>query len=57
MNRDRIEKLFVSIAEQYEEHDDIKDRVRGLHSYGEISDEEYDYIIQEWDNMLVKHGL
>ena len=57
MNKDKIEKLFVSIAEQYEEHDDIKDRVRGLHSYGEISDEEYDYIIQEWDNILVKHGL
>ena len=49
--------LFIGIAQQYEEYDDIKDRIRGLHSFGELSDTEYDYIIQNWDNILKEHNL
>lgn len=54
---EHAEEIFISIAKQYEECDDIKDRIRGLHSYGELTDEEYDYIISEWDTMLAKHNL
>lgn len=54
---EHAEELFIDIAQQYEEYYDIKDRIRGLHSYGELTDEEYDYIISEWDNLLSKHNL
>lgn len=54
---DKLEELFISIAEQYEECNDIKDKVRGLHSFGEISDKEYDTILENWDNWLQKHNL
>jgi hypothetical protein len=50
-------ELFIDIASQYEEYDDIKDRIRGLHSFGELTDDEYDYIITEWDNLLAEYGL
>ena len=49
--------LFVDIAKQYEEYDYIKDRIRGLHSFGELSDKEYDYIIENWDTILKQHNL
>ena len=55
--QDKAVELFVSIAEQYEEYDDIKDRIRGLHSYGELSDAQYNYILDEWDNILIDKGL
>ena len=57
MNKQKAEELFIEIAKQYEEHDDIKDRIRGLHSYGELTDEEYDYIIENWDSLLAEHNL
>ena len=53
----RAEHIFVDIAKQYVEYNDIKDRIRGLHSFGELSDKEYDFIIENWDNLLEKHNL
>lgn len=53
----QADNTFVSIAKQYEEHDDIKDRIRGLHSSGELSDFQYEYIITEWDSILRKNNL
>lgn len=50
-------KVFKSIAEQYETYEDIKEHIRGLHSTDELTDEEYNYILQEWDNMLTEFGL
>ena len=50
-------KVFKSIAEQYETYDDIKEHIRSLHSTDELTDEEYDYILLEWDNMLKEFGL
>lgn len=57
MNKQLAEKLFIDIAEQYEDVYEIKDRLRGLNSNNKITDEEYDYILQEWDNLLAKHNL
>ena len=51
------EETFVNIARQHTEYNDIKDRIRGLHSYNEITDAQYNYILDEWDNMLKKHNL
>ena len=50
-------ETFVDIAKQYNNYDDIKDRIRGLHSSDELTDAQYDYIIQEWDNILADNGL
>lgn len=50
-------KIFRSIAKQYETYEDIKEHIRDLHSTGELSDNEYNYILQEWDNMLIEFGL
>lgn len=54
---DKAEELFISIAEQHENCEDIIDNLRELNSSGQITDEEYNYILQEWDSMLKKHNL
>ena len=50
-------ETFRSIASQYETYDEIKESIRSLHSADELTDEEYDYILEEWDNMLAEFGL
>ena len=50
-------EIFKSIAEQYETCEEITDCIRSLVSVGELTQEEYDYILQEWDNMLAEFGL
>lgn len=56
MLEDAIE-LFVDIAEQEEDCDAIIDQLRSLNTCGDISEEEYDYIIDKWDDILEEHGL
>ena len=55
--KQQAEELFVDIAEQYEECEDIIDALRSLESCGEITQAQYDYISMEWDNFLAKHNL
>lgn len=50
-------ELFIDIAEQNEDVEAIIDELRNLNSAGEITDEEYDYILQHWDELLQQHGL
>lgn len=57
LDKVKAEALFVSTAKQFEEYDDIKDKIRSLHSYGELTDNEYDYILENWDEFLIKHNL
>ena len=57
MDKEKAERLFVDIAEQFEECEEIIDRLRSLNSNGQLTDEEYNYIQTEWDNLLEKHGL
>ena len=57
IKKQQAEELFIDIAMQYEEYDDIKDRIRGLNSFGELTDEQYDYILENWDKLLKKHNL
>lgn len=51
------EKLFVEIARASEDAYEIKDGLRSLHSNDELSDEEYNYLLGEWDNILKKNNL
>lgn len=55
--QDKAIETFVDIAKQYDNYDDIKDRIRSLHSFGELTDAQYNYILDEWDNMLADNGL
>lgn len=55
--QNRAEEIFVEIAEQYKTYDEIKEHIRSLHSADELSDDEYNYILQEWDNILRKYNL
>ena len=57
LDKAKAEALFVDTAKQFEEYDDIKDKIRSLHSCGELTDSEYDYILENWDEFLVKHNL
>ena len=57
MNKEKAEKLFVDIAKQYETYEDMIDKVRSMNSDGTITDEEYDYLSVNWDNLLEKHNI
>ena len=54
---EHAEKVFVEIAEQYEDCDVILDDLRSLETCGEITEEEYDYLIANWDDLLTKYNL
>lgn len=57
MNKEKAEKLFVEIARVSEDTYEIKDSLRSLNSNDELSDEEYNYLLGEWDNILAKNNL
>ena len=54
---EHAEKVFVEIAEQYEDCEGMIDALRSLESCGEITDEEYDYLTENWDDLLAKYNL
>ena len=56
-NRTIAIDLFVNLAKQYEDVDDILDGLRSLNSKGDISDNNYDYICNHWDEILKNHNL
>lgn len=57
METQELIKTFVDIAKEHEDCEDILEELRGLASFGEVSQDEYNYIIQNWDNILREHGL
>ena len=57
MLKEDLRQLFQYIASEYETYEEIKEGVRSLHSENVITDDEYNYILQEWDNMLEEFGL
>jgi hypothetical protein len=52
-----VEEIFVSIASEYEDCEPIIEELRNLNSCNEITDEEYNYLQAEWDNLLEKYDL
>lgn len=50
-------ELFVDIAKENDTCEDIKEELRSLHSSDVITDEQYNYILQEWDNILAENNL
>ena len=54
---EHAEKIFVEIAKQYETCEEMTEALRSLNSAGELSTEEYDYLNEEWDNLLAEYGF
>lgn len=57
MNAKKAENLFIGVAKQYGECEDILEDIRSLRSTGELTEKEYDYIITKWDDLLKKNNL
>ena len=43
---------MFDLFDKYEEYDDIKDALRNMNSDRVVTDEEYDYAILYWDELL-----
>ena len=48
---------FVDIAEKHDTYEEIKEELRSLHSSDVLTDDEYNYLLEEWDNILIKYNL
>lgn len=44
--------VMFDLFDKYEGYDDIKEALRHMNSDGEVSDEEYDYAILHWEELL-----
>lgn len=55
--KQQAEKMFVEIAAKETEYGEIKERIRDLHSHNKLDDEQYNYILENWDKLLQKHNL
>ncbi len=53
MDKTRIANIMFPLFDSYEEYDDIKDALRNLHSFGDVTDEEYNHCIEHWDEILL----
>lgn len=53
MDKVRIGQIMFDLFDSYEDCDEIIDRLRSLNSEGEITDEEYDYCLEHWDEILL----
>lgn len=47
-----ITKVMFELFNEYDEYDDINDALRNMNSDGIVSDEEYDFAVDNWDNIL-----
>lgn len=50
-------EYFVDIAQSNETYEEIKEKLRSLHSCDELTDDEYNYLLAEWDNILAEYNL
>ena len=51
-----VKEYFKDLCEQFEDCEDIKEGLRSLHSQDLITDDEYNYVLENWDNLLVELG-
>lgn len=51
-DKDHIKEIMFDLFDKYEEYDDIKDALRNMNSDRVVTDEEYDYAILHWDELL-----
>ena len=53
MDKVRIGQIMFNLFDSYEDCDEIIDSLRSLNSEGAITDEEYDYCLEHWDEILL----
>ena len=53
MNKIKIGKIMFDLFDKYDNYDDIKDALRSLHTNDDVSDQEYNYCLQHWDEILL----
>ena len=53
MDKVRIGQIMFNLFDSYEDCDEIIDCLRSLNSEEEITDEEYDYCLEHWDEILL----
>ena len=56
MNELKAKEVFKELNEKFDDYEEIKENLRSLNSCEELSDAEYDYILENWDNLLVELG-
>lgn len=49
---EEVKELFQDLAEQAIDYYELKSYVEGMWGSGEFSDEEYDMIMEHWDEWL-----
>lgn len=49
---DEIKELFQDLARQSSDYYELEDYVQSMQECGEITDEEYDFIVEHWDEWL-----
>ena len=52
----KAKEIFKELNEKFEDYENIKEGLRSLNSCGELTDTEYDYLLENWDNLLVELG-
>lgn len=55
MKHKKAINLFFDYLDKYEVYEELIDAVRNAYSYGDISDDDYDYIIKNWDDLVEIH--
>jgi hypothetical protein len=53
---EKVKNYFKELNEQFEDYEEIKEGLRSLHSKELITNAEYDYVLQNWDDLLVELG-
>ena len=53
---EKVKNYFRELNEQFEDCEDIKEGLRSLHSEELITDAAYNYVLPNWDNLLVELG-
>ena len=54
MENNHIKNIMFDLFDEYEEYGDIKEALRSMNSFGEVSDLEYDTALDNWDNWLAE---
>ena len=54
---EKLKQLFIDTAKNYEEADDILNELRNLNTNKELSDDDYNTILTNWDSWLSEANL
>lgn len=53
----KLKDIVFDLFDTYEEYEDIINDIRSLVSSGELNDNDYDYILENYDRFLEEYNL